>query len=611
MRKDSCVRMQEKDEKSHIKWRMKNLALLLMACIMVMSVGMEAKAANSMLTAVFAEFDKSYTGTLAGEEENWYSFKMESSGCVKLKSLAQKTDGEASGVRYTLYDSDGKKITDSYTSYNSSGISSSEIPYHLTKGSYYFTVRQDAFWGGNGNFSLSLSFTSAEESFAESGMGTNNSFSGASAISLGKTYKGQLAWNDDRDYYKFTLPSSGRVSFSLQAWMEYMDFHLYNSEGVEVWPYKNYHWDSVLARIVSTETFDLTKGTYYFVFQKDGRYNIFGNYSFGTSFASAGESFEETGEGTNNSMDTANGIDLNKTYKGQLALNDSEDWYQFSLSSATEVTLKVGADMERISFYIYNASGTQQASQFLSWDAVTKKISYSGKLSLPAGKWWIKVVENDDNTGKYSISVNTHSHTYKKYVTKATTSKDGKVVEKCSKCGKVKSTKTIYRIKKVSLSDTGYTYNGKAKKPSVTVKDSKGKKISSSSYTVTYASGRKNVGSYKVTIKFKGNYSGTVTKTFKINPPKTQITGLKAQKKGFRITLKNQKTQTTGYQIQYATDKNFRNATLKAIKNSKNSAAYTNLKAGRKYYVRVRTYKTVSGKTYYSSWSDAKSVKTK
>ena len=63
--------------------------------------------------------------------------------------------------------------------------------------------------------------------------------------------------------------------------------------------------------------------------------------------------------------------------------------------------------------------------------------------------------------------------------------------------------------KSVSLSTTTYTYDGKVKKPKVTAKDKKGKKIAAKYYTVKYPSGRKNVGTYTVKVKFKGKYKGT------------------------------------------------------------------------------------------------------
>jgi hypothetical protein len=130
-------------------------------------------------------------------------------------------------------------------------------------------------------------------------------------------------------------------------------------------------------------------------------------------------------------------------------------------------------------------------------------------------------------------------------------------------------------------------------------------------YTVSYASGRKNVGSYTVTITLKGNYSGTVKKTFKINPKNTSISSVTAKSKGFTVKIKKYTTQTTGYQIQYSTSSNFKNAKTVTVKNSTTSKTISKLSGKKKYYVRIRTYKTVNGTKYYSSWSKAKTVTTK
>ncbi|MDD6355562.1 MAG: leucine-rich repeat domain-containing protein [Oscillospiraceae bacterium] len=207
-------------------------------------------------------------------------------------------------------------------------------------------------------------------------------------------------------------------------------------------------------------------------------------------------------------------------------------------------------------------------------------------------------------------------HTYKQSVTPATTSKDGKIVKKCSVCGAT-VTSSIAKISSVSLSAVNYTYNGGVKTPSVTVKDSKGKKLSKGKdYTVSYSSGRKNVGRYTVKIKLKGNYSGTVTKTFDIVPKGTSIKKISASKKGFKVYWKAQKKNTTGYEIQYSTAKSFKNAkTVKVSKNSATSQSVAKLSGKKKYFVRVRTYKTVKfdGKKckVYSSWSNPKTVVTK
>lgn len=221
----------------------------------------------------------------------------------------------------------------------------------------------------------------------------------------------------------------------------------------------------------------------------------------------------------------------------------------------------------------------------------------------------------------YTEVVPKKAHTYKTTTTKATTEKDGSVVQKCKVCGYEKSKKPVYRIKSVKLSTTSYTYNGKEKKPSVTVTDRKGntlKEGKNGDYTVSYPKGRKNVGKYQVTIQFRGKYTGKVTKTFTIRPKATTIRAVTAQKKGFKVTWKAQNKQVTGYQIQYSTSSKFTEKTTKTTtikKYSTSSKSVTKLKAQKKYYVRIRTYKTVevNGKStkIYSKWSETSKVTTR
>ena len=207
----------------------------------------------------------------------------------------------------------------------------------------------------------------------------------------------------------------------------------------------------------------------------------------------------------------------------------------------------------------------------------------------------------------------TCNHTFKTVVTKATPTADGKIVKACAVCSKVASTTVIPKASYIKLSATSYTYNGKVKTPSVVVKDSKGKTLKKNTdYTVSYAKGRKNVGKYAVKVTFKGNYSGTKTVYFTIKPKGTSISKVTAGSKKFTVKWKKQTSQTTGYQIQYSTSSKFSKAkTVTVSKNKTTSKTVSKLKAKKKYYVRVRTYKTVNGKKIYSSWSKVKTVKTK
>ena len=212
-----------------------------------------------------------------------------------------------------------------------------------------------------------------------------------------------------------------------------------------------------------------------------------------------------------------------------------------------------------------------------------------------------------------TVYIPPHVHDFATVITPATLTKNGSVAEKCE-CGEIQSTKPIYYPKTIKLSKTAFTYNGKAQKPTVTVKDSKGKVIAAKNYKVTYPKGMKAIGAYKVKITFKGNYSGTKTLTYKINPKGTALDKVTSPKaKQLKATWKKQTTQTTGYQIQYSTDKSFKKdcKTATVSKNKTTSKTVGKLKSKKTYYVRVRTYKIVGKTKCYSSWSKAKYVKVK
>ena len=120
------------------------------------------------------------------------------------------------------------------------------------------------------------------------------------------------------------------------------------------------------------------------------------------------------------------------------------------------------------------------------------------------------------------------------------------------------------------------------------------------------------MGKYKVTVKLGQNYGGEEVFYFTIKPKKTSVSSLSAINDGFKIKWKTKDAQVSGYQVQYSTKSSFSSAkTVTVSGKSKSSKTVKKLKSKKKYYVRVRTYKTVDGKKIYSSWSAKKTVKTK
>lgn len=167
-------------------------------------------------------------------------------------------------------------------------------------------------------------------------------------------------------------------------------------------------------------------------------------------------------------------------------------------------------------------------------------------------------------------------------------------------------------IKSVQLSNYVYSYNGYLKTPIVTVKNGYGNVLAKDiNYSLVYQTGRKNVGTYRVTVKGKGNYTGTIVKTFKIIPISTNITKISRGKTSIKVNYNKRIYQVSGYQIRVSSSSKMTNARYVKIGSYKtNNKTIKSLKRHKRYYVQIRTYKkTVSG-TYYSSWSSIRSVVT-
>lgn len=261
-----------------------------------------------------------------------------------------------------------------------------------------------------------------------------------------------------------------------------------------------------------------------------------------------------------------------------------------SCGSVKESSLSSGTVTLSASSYTYNGSARKPTVEVvINGTTLTKDTDYTVAYS------------NNTDVGTASVTV-TGTGLYSGTVTENFT------INK-------KSISSDSAAASVALSKTSYTYDGSAKKPTPTVKitlnGSTVTLVKGTDYTVSYSSNT-NVGTAKVTIKGTGNYSGTLSKTFKINPKSTTLSSLSAASKGFTAKWKTVSAQVSGYQIQYATNSSFtknKGTVTVSGKSSKTGSAST-LKASTKYYVRVRTYKTVSGTKYYSSWSSAKTITT-
>lgn len=128
-------------------------------------------------------------------------------------------------------------------------------------------------------------------------------------------------------------------------------------------------------------------------------------------------------------------------------------------------------------------------------------------------------------------------HKYDSTIEKASTSKDGKIIDKCSRCGDVKVAQIISHPTKVVLNNSNFVYDGKVKTPTVTVTSADGKTVDSANYDISYANGTKDAGTYDVKVTFKGNYTGSLTTKFTIAKA-NQSLKIKSPKKKMKVGAK-------------------------------------------------------------------------
>lgn len=250
--------------------------------------------------------------------------------------------------------------------------------------------------------------------------------------------------------------------------------------------------------------------------------------------------------------------------------------------------------------------------------ATGHKHSYSSSVTKKATCTETGVRTFTCNCGdQYTEEIPLAPHRYTEKRTPATMNSSGMVQQICSVCSNA-GTAAIIASPRIAWGETDFSYDGKIKTPSVTVQDTKGKALKAGTdYQISYSGGRINPGVYTATVAFRGNYSGKSVKSFTVKPKKTSLKKASAKSKGMQVSWKKQTAQMDGYQLQYSTNASFKGKTTKlaTAKKSAVSKKISKLKGKKKYYVRIRTYKTVNadGKKVklYSEWSAKKSVKTK
>lgn len=320
-----------------------------------------------------------------------------------------------------------------------------------------------------------------------------------------------------------------------------------------------------------------------------------------------------------NTKKTAADISLNQTVSTYVDSVTREYWlkfepaysgfYEFVCTSPVYSGMVLGSIFDASEEVLMMTASTAGSGDFIT------------AAELNAGDTYYFVLETDGTVYSSSVTVRPHYHLFNQAenypaiydANDSSNNTDGARYVYCAYCSEYLTNAIYYAPAKISVKTKKFTYNGKAKTNTVTVTDRLGNVIPPTEYKATYKNNTKP-GNATVYVTFNNvNYSGSMKATFLIIPKKATLSSVKSpKKKQLKITWKKDKT-VSGYQLQYSTSKKFYKSKTKTVTVSKKSTSKTisKLKTNKKYYVRVRSYKTINGKKVYGSWSSVKSVKVK
>lgn len=297
-----------------------------------------------------------------------------------------------------------------------------------------------------------------------------------------------------------------------------------------------------------------------------------------------------TGHTGTSSYDSPISYTVGGTKKGAFTWTVKEGWYKFKISTKGSYKFTFTDNMTMgMNVYIKNSDLTKT----MMGGQVGAGTTTTYTATLNKGTYYLNIyqVNFGSPAGPYSFSVKAAS------VSKPTISSAKNAANGVKLTWKKSSNASGYYVYRKAGSGSYKKIKTIKKKSTVTYTDTSAKNGTTYTYkVVAYSSNNKS--------------SGATKKAVRLTKPSVKSAKSSSSKKATVKWKKNSKA--TGYQVQYSTSKSFSGKKTVTVKGkSKSSKKLTKLTGGKKYYVRVRSYKTVSGKKYYSAWSSKKSVTVK
>ncbi len=404
--------------------------LLTMACTAGMAGSVFALApANTAFAAVTEEVEENneqkqandidvntdVTGALETKEDmDFYKFTVKDNGLISIRFQHPEHNWEGMGFgdttslyKVAILDQDGEEVTETFVSHNHD----TDFTFHsfgISAGTYYVKVTPGVMQADY-DYTINVNYTKEAGWEAEN----NNNADKAQEIQPDTTVSGWINYKDDVDWYKVVLDAPGAVSYTFS--------HEFVDNEATFWTTKLFYLDNNQEVIlVDDQTFigtddeeftspkaGLPKGTYYLKVTSAKGWTNAGKYSIRMNFDKSSDWESEK----NNTMKTANSIDLGTTINGALSVAKDVDYYKFTLSENTNVTMKFEHDINKIvddNNYWAVTLYSEYEEKLGSYTIVgrTKGTETLDSKTLDAGTYYVQVqAAKNSSTNTYGLSL--------------------------------------------------------------------------------------------------------------------------------------------------------------------------------------------------------------
>lgn len=400
---------------------------------------------------------------------------------------------------------------------------------------------------------------------------------------------GTISVADEKDYYTVTLSKPGFLTLTYQSKsLRYSSVELFDEDLVNIiWSGKTYGSSDQNPKTITVKL-ALEAGTYQIAvsgYWTAVYHDYTGDYRLKTSFTATNNQEKEP----NNTFEKAGTLKANTWLTGFISKTDSCDYYKVTVPFKQKVTLNFISKIDRVYVELWTKDYKLLKSEMVSGGNEETPKTFEYQETLNKGTYYIKVYpDNRDYAGLYRV----------KFACKMTSTVKVSSI-------KITGNKKVAAGSSFTLKATVSPSNATNKAVKWTSSNTSIATVSSSGKVTT-----KLPGKTVITATAKDGSGAKKTCTVIVLPRKhgTLATAKIASKKA--IVIWNKQKNVSGYQIQYCTNSSFNGA--KTIKKGSgyDNVTLTNLKKA-KYYVRIRSYKTIGSNTYYGAWSSSKTVNMK